>query len=133
VDRRIFAKAFRRQWMNVNEYEETLKKATNDMVQSINSFGLGETLKLLVKFSNQDAILRELLIIFPSLVNLNLFLQGKPVYKIQMNEQGLKQLLNTKVPFLVKEENEKEEDGNTRKKVSRTSKKTRSRKQKIRR
>ena len=119
--------------MNVNEYEETLKKATNDMVQSINSFGLGETLKLLVKFSNQDAIVRELLTIFPSLVTLNLFLQGKPVYKIQMNEQGLKQLLNTKVPFLVKEENEKEEDGNTRKKVSRTSKKTRSQKRKIRR
>jgi hypothetical protein len=103
------------------------------MVQSINSFGLGETLKLLVKFSNQDAILRELLIIFPSLVNLNLFLQGKPVYKIQMNEQGLKQLLNTKVPFLVREEPEREEVRAMGKKTSRTSKKTRSRKQKIRR
>ncbi len=119
--------------MNLNEYDEILKKATQHMIQSINSFGLGETLKLLVKFSNQDAIVRELLTIFPSLVTLNLFLQGKPVYKIQMNEQGLKQLLNTKVPFLVREENEEEEDGNTRKKTSGTSKKTRSRKQKIRR
>ena len=119
--------------MNVNEYEEILKKATEHMVQSINSFGLGETLKLLVKFSNHDAILRELLIIFPSLVTLNLFLQGKPVYKIQMNEQGLKQLLNTKVPFLVKEETERKEVRTIRKKTSRTPKKTRSRKRKIRR
>ena len=119
--------------MNVNEYEETLKKATNDMVQSINSFGLGETLKLLVKFSNHDAILRELLIIFPSLVNLNLFLQGKPVYKIQMNEQELERLLDAKFPFLIKEENEREEVRTIRKKTSRTSKKTRSRKRKIRR
>jgi hypothetical protein len=119
--------------MNVNEHEEILKKATEHMVQSLNSFGLSETLKLLVKFSNQDAILRELLTIFPSLVNLNLFLQGKPVYKIQMTEQALERLLNTKFPFLIREENEKEGDGNTRKKASRTSKKTRSRKRKIRR
>jgi hypothetical protein len=133
VDRRIFAKAFRRQWMNANEHEEILKKATEHMVQSINSFGLSETLRLLVKFSNQDAILRELLIIFPSLVNLNLFLQGKPVYKIQMSEQALERLLDTKFPFLIKEENEREGDGNTRKKASRTPKKTRSQKRKIRR
>ena len=91
--------------MNVNEYEEILKKATEHMVQSINSFGLGETLKLLVKFSNQDAIVRELLTIFPSLVTLNLFLQGKPVYKIQMNEHELERLLDTKFPFLIREEN----------------------------
>ena len=119
--------------MNVSEYEETLKKATNDMVQSINSFGLSETLRLLVKFSNQDAILRELLFIFPSLVNLNLFLQGKPVYKIQMNEQALERLLDTKFPFLIREEPEREEVLTMCKKTSRTSKKTRSRKQKIRR
>ena len=119
--------------MNVDEYEEILRKATQHMVQSINSFGLSETLRLLVKFSNQDAILRELLIIFPSLVNLNLFLQGKPVYKIQMNEQALKRLLDTKFPFLIKEENEREEVRTIRKKTSRTPKKTRSRKRKIRR
>ncbi len=119
--------------MNANEHEEILQKATKHMVQSINSFGLGETLKLLVKFSNQDAIVRELLTIFPSLVTLNLFLQGKPVYKIQMNEHELERLLDTKFPFLIREENKKEKDGNTRKKVSRTPKKTKSRKRKIRR
>jgi len=119
--------------MNVNEYEEILKKATEHMVQSINSFGLGETLKLLVKFSNQDAIVRELLTIFPSLVTLNLFLQGKPVYKIQMNEHELERLLDTKFPFLIREENEREEVRTIRKKTSRTPKKTRSRKRKIRR
>ena len=36
--------------MNVNEHEEILKKATKDMVESLNSFGMSETLKLLVKF-----------------------------------------------------------------------------------
>jgi len=119
--------------MNVSEYEEILKKATEHMVQSINSFGLGETLKLLVKFSNQDAIVRELLTIFPSLVTLNLFLQGKPVYKIQMNEQELERLLDTKFPLLIREENEREEVRTMRKKTSRAPKKTRSRKRKIRR
>jgi hypothetical protein len=118
--------------MNVNEYEEILKKATKDMVESLNSFGMSETLKLVVKFSNQDAILRELLTIFPSLVNLNLFLQGKPVYKIQMNEQVLERLLDTKFPFLIREETQGEEIRSIRKKTSRTPKKTRSRKRKIR-
>ena len=133
VDRRVFAKAFRRQWMNVNEHEEILKKATNDMVESLNSFGMSETLKLLVKFSNQDAIVRELLTIFPSLVTLNLLLQGKPVYKIQMEEQALKRLLDTKFPFLIREETERKEVRTIRKKTSRTPKKTKSRKRKIRR
>ena len=119
--------------MNVNEQEEILRKATEHMIKSLNCFGLSETLKLLVRFSNQDAVLRELLVIFPSLVTLNLFLQGKPVYKIQMTEQALERLLNTKFPFLVKEQNEREEDANTRKKASRTHKKTRSQKRKIRR
>jgi hypothetical protein len=119
--------------MNVNEQEELIRKATKDMVESLNSFGMSETLNLLVNFSNKDAILRELLSVFPSLVTLNLFLQGKPVYKIPMNEQALKQLLNTKVPFLVREETERKEVRNIRKKTSRTLKKTRSRKRKIRR
>lgn len=118
--------------MNVNEHEEILKKATENMVESINSFGLSETLKLLVMFSNQDAVLRELLTIFPSLVTLNLFLHGKPVYKIQMTEQALEGLLNTKFPFLVREQDEREEVRTKRRKASRTSKKTRSRKRKIR-
>ena len=119
--------------MNVNEHEEILKKATKDMVESLNYFGMSETLKLLVKFSNQDAILKELLTIFPSLVTLNLFLQGKPVYKIQMNEQVLERLLDTKFPFLIREENERKEVHTIRRKTSRTPKKTRSRKRKIRR
>jgi hypothetical protein len=119
--------------MNVNEYEEILKKATEHMVESLNSFGMSETLKLLVKFSNQDAILRELLTIFPSLVTLNLFLNGKPVYKIQMTDQALERLLDTKFPFLIREENEREEVRTIRKKTSRPPKKTRSRKRKIRR
>jgi hypothetical protein len=118
--------------MDGNEQEEILRKATEHMVQSLNSFGMSETLKLLVKFSNQDAILRELLTVFPSIVTLNLFLQGKPIIKIQMNEQALKQLLNTKVPFLVREQDEREEVRTIRRKASRKSKKTRSRKPKIR-
>jgi len=119
--------------MRANEQEELLRKATQNMVESLNSFGLSETLKLLVRFSNQDAILRELLTIFPSLVTLNLFLQGKPVYKIQMNEQALERLLDTKFPFLIKEETERNEVRSIRKKTSRTPKRTRSRKRKIRR
>jgi hypothetical protein len=119
--------------MKMNEQEEPLKKATENIVESLNSFGISETLKLLVTFSNRDAILRELLTIFPSLVTLNLFLNGKPVYKIQMNEQVVERFLNTKFPFLIREENEREGNGNTGKKAPRTHKKTRSRKRKIRR
>ena len=119
--------------MNANEQKELVRKATENMVESLNSFGLSETLKLLVRFSNQDAVLRELLIIFPSLVNLNLFLQGKPVYKIQMNEQLLERLLDTKFPFLIREETERKEVRTIRKKTSKTSKKTRNRKRKTRR
>jgi len=119
--------------MRANEQEEILRKATKDMVESLNSFGMSETLKILVKFSTQDAILRELLTIFPSLVNLNLFLQGKPVYKIQMNERTLERLLDTKFPFLIMEETERKEVRTIRRKTSRTPKKTRSRKRKIRR
>ena len=118
--------------MDVNEIEETLNKATEHMVKSLNSYGPGETLKLLLRFSNQDWILRELLAVFPSIVALNYFLFGKPIIKVKMTNQGLERLLDTKFPFFIRERKEPEEERTVRRKSPRASKKTRCRKCKTR-
>ena len=89
--------------MNVNELEEILNKTTAAMVKSLNSFGPSETLKLLVTYSNQDAILRELLAKFPSIVTTSLFLYGKPVIKIQVNAQTIEHLSDTNFPLWIRE------------------------------
>ena len=116
--------------MDVNEVEDILNKATEHMVNSLNSFGPSETLRLLVTYSNQDWILRELLAVFPSIVALNYFLFGKPIIKIKMTNQGLERLLDTKFPFFIREQKEPEEI--VRRKSPRASKKTRCRKCKTR-
>jgi hypothetical protein len=109
--------------MNVNEQEEILRKATEHMIKSLNCFGQDETLKLLVRFSNGDVILRELLAIFPSIVTMNHFLYRKPIIKIQMNEEAIEYILDTNLPFLVREQIGSEKDRNIHKKASRKSKK----------
>jgi hypothetical protein len=43
--------------MTINEQKEILEKALEDMCKSLNSYGTDETLKLLVRFSNQDRII----------------------------------------------------------------------------
>ena len=111
--------------MDVKELEEILTKATDAMVKSLNSFGPSETLKLLVKYSHDDWILRELLARFPSIVTINHFLFGKPIIKIQMTNQGLECLSDTKFPFFIREQNEPREDCTVRRKAPRVSKKTR--------
>jgi len=115
--------------MNVNETEEILNKATQAMVNSLNSFGPRETLRLLVMYSNQDWVLRELLAVFPSIVALNYFLRGKPIINIRMTDQALERLLDTKFPFFVRED-ESEEGRTVRRKAPKGSKKTRCRKRK---
>lgn len=117
--------------MSLNEQEEILMKATGQMVKSLNDFGKEETLNLLVRFSSQDSVLSELLATFPSIVALNYFLRGKPIIKVRMTEQALERLLDTKFPFLVRED-ESEEAHTVRRKVPRESKKTRCRKCKTR-
>jgi len=117
--------------MEVKEAQEIINKATEAMVKSLNSYGPGETLKLLLTYSNQDPILRELLAIFPSIVALNYFLRGKPIIKIRMTDRAVERLLDTKCPFLIRED-EPEKDRTVRKKAPRRSKKTRCRKHKTR-
>ncbi len=117
--------------MDVKEVKELLNKATEAMVESLNSFGPSETLRLLLTYQNQDPILRELLAVFPSIVALNHFLFGKPIIKIQMTDQALERLLDTKFPFFIREE-EPEEGPTVRRKAPRGSKKTRCRKCKTR-
>ena len=117
--------------MEAKEIQEILNKATEHMVKSLNAFGPSETLRLLVRYSNQDPILTELLAVFPSIVALNQFLIGKPIIKIKMTDQGLKRLLDTKFPFFVRED-EPSEGRTVRRKAPRRSKKTRCRKCKTR-
>ena len=117
--------------ITASKQEENIEKATEQMIKSLNCFGQDETLKLLVNFSNQDSILGELLAIFPSIVTMNHFLFGKPIIKFRMTNRGLERFLDTKFPFLVKEENEREDDRNNHRKASKTSKKIRRQKRKI--
>ena len=112
--------------MDVKELEEILTKATDAMVKSLNSFGPSETLKLLVKYSNDDRILRELLTRFPYIVTTNLFLYGKPVIKVQVDAQTIKRFSGSYFPLFKREQ--EEEDRTIPRKAPRASKKPRGRK-----
>ena len=112
--------------MDVKELEEILTKATDAMVKSLNSFGPSETLKLLVKYSNQDWILRELLTRFPYIVTTSLFLCGKPVIKVQLDAQTIKRFSGSYFPIFKREQ--EEEDRTIPRKAPRASRKPRGRK-----
>ena len=118
--------------MDVNEVEEILNKATDAMVKSLNSFGPSETLRLLVTYSKGDAILRELLTRFPSIVTTSLFLYGKPVIKVQVNAETIERFSKSYFPVFKREQNGEEEGRSIPRRAPRTSKKIRCRKQKIR-
>ena len=114
--------------MDVKELEEILTKATDAMVKSLNSFGPSETLKLLVKYSNEDWILRELLARFPSIVTTSLFLYRKPVIKVQVNAETIERFSKSYFPVFKREQSEKEEETTSPRRAPRTSKKPRCRK-----
>ena len=118
--------------MEAKEIQEILNKATEHMVKSLNAFGPSETLRLLVTYSNQDVILRELLARFPSIVTTSLFLYRKPVIKVQVSAQAIERFSKSYFPVFRRGESEEEEDRTIPGKAPRTSKKPRCRKQKIR-
>jgi len=118
--------------VDIKEVEEILNKATDAMVKSLNAYGPTETLKLLVTYSNQDVILRELLARFPSIVTTSLFLYRKPVIKVQVSAQAIERFSKSHFPVFRRGESEEEEDRTIPGKAPKTSKKTRFRKQKIR-
>jgi hypothetical protein len=118
--------------VDVNEVKEILNKATDAMVKSLNSFGPGETLKLLVTYSNQDWILTELLTRFPYIVTTSLFLFRKPIVKAQMDAETIKRFSKSYFPVFKREESGEEEEATSPRRAPRTSKKIRCRKEKIR-
>ena len=68
--------------MNTIEWKETLEKASKELYKALNTFGPSETLKLLLEFSRDDLIVRELLTMYPSVVSLGDFLFGKPTVQL---------------------------------------------------
>jgi len=68
--------------MNRGEWEETLRKVSKELCKALNSFGSGETLRLLLEFSKDDPIVNELLIKYPSIVSIGNFLDGKPTFQV---------------------------------------------------
>ena len=65
----------------MENWQETLEKATNEMCQSLNRFGCDEILKLLIEHSSQDIVVRELLAKFPSIAAVGDFLATLPIIK----------------------------------------------------
>jgi len=78
--------------MNRIEWKETLEKASKELYKTLNAFGPSETLKLLLAFSTDDLIVRELLILYPSVVSVGDFLSGKPA--VQLDEERFRALIN---------------------------------------
>ncbi len=78
--------------MNRTEWTETLEKASKELYKALNAFGPSETLKILVEFSRDDLIARELLIMYPSVVSIGDFLYGRPT--VQIDEDTFQSLVN---------------------------------------
>jgi hypothetical protein len=78
--------------MNRIEWKETLEKASKELYKTLNAFGPSETLKILVEFSRDDLIARELLIMYPSVVSIGDFLYGRP--PVQIDEETFQSLVN---------------------------------------
>ncbi len=67
--------------MNAIEWKETRERASKELYKALNAFGPSETLKLLLEFSRNDLIVRELLTMYPSVVSIGDFLFRKPTVK----------------------------------------------------
>jgi hypothetical protein len=78
--------------MNTIEWKETLEKASRELYKALNAFGPSETLKLLLEFSRDDLIVRELLAMYPYIVSTGDFLFGRPT--VQLDEETFRALIN---------------------------------------
>jgi hypothetical protein len=113
--------------MTMNEQKEILEKAIEDMCKSLNSYGTDEILKLLVRFSNQDRIINELLLIYPTTVAMAEVFYNKPVYKI--DEKTFQNLVDANPDIWVRKEIEgQKEDQKTSSQILQKRKITKSKK-----
>jgi len=95
--------------MDANQREEVIEKAYTDLIESLNRFGAKETLNLLAKFANDDLIVSELLVKFPSTVAVSEFFYDKPIYKI--DEKTFKNLVESHPDIWIRKEKEGREEG----------------------
>ena len=70
--------------------EDVWQRAFNDMCKSMDRYGPGEVLQLLIANSHNDTICRDLLTRFPTVVVLGEFLHSLPIVKV--NKRTLKRL-----------------------------------------
>jgi len=111
--------------MNRIEWKETLEKASKELYKALNTFGPSETLKLLLEFSSDDLIVRELLTMYPSVVSIGDFLYGRPT--AQIDEETFQSLVNANPEIWIrKEKNNPEGERNTCEKPPQKPKKPRS-------
>ena len=64
------------------EWQELLKKASKDLMRSIEKFGPNEVLDLLVVHSHNDPVAHDLLTRFPTIVSLREFLGTLPIVRM---------------------------------------------------
>ncbi len=88
--------------MEEKREEELLTKATGDMVEALNKYGASDVLDLLVRFSDQDWALKQLLVKFPSVVSVSHFMFKKPLFKIK--GLSVKEFFDTHCPIRIKKE-----------------------------
>jgi hypothetical protein len=116
--------------MNKGEWEEILKIAYKEMCKALNSFGSGETLRLLLELSRDDLIVNELLTRYPFIVAIGDFLIGKPI--VQVDEKTFQTLMDANPEIWIKTEKDNpKEERNVCEKTPRGPKRTRNRKQNI--
>jgi hypothetical protein len=116
--------------MNRIEWKKTLEKASTDLYKTLNTFGPSETLKLLLEFSSNDLIVKELLTMYPSVVSIGDFLYGRPA--VQIDEETFRALINANPEIWIRKE--KDNPGGERdtcEKPPKEPKKTRSRKKNL--
>ena len=88
--------------MNTGEWEKTLKVASKEMCKALNTFGSGETLRLLLEFSRCDPIMNELLTKYPSIVAIGDFLLGKPT--VEVDQKTFETLMDANPEIWIKTE-----------------------------
>jgi hypothetical protein len=116
--------------MNTGEWKETLRKASEDLCKALNSFGSGETLRLLLEFSGDDPIVNELLTKYPSIVSIGNFIYGKPI--VQVDEKTFQSLMDANPDIWIKsEKNNPEKEHKICEKTPRRPKRTRNRKRNL--
>jgi len=116
--------------MDKGESEEILKIAHKELVKSLNTFGSGETLRLLLAFSQCDPIMNELLTKYPSIVAIGDFLNGKPT--VHVAPKTFQTLVDANPEIWMKtEKNNPEEVRNVCEETPRKPKRTRNRKRNI--